>query len=75
LFNTDGRTDITKLIVAFYNFAKASIKTFYRFPGIEAVTKMDLIEKSWKCVDWMTLAQDRNKCCTLVNTMSIFRIL
>ena len=26
LFHADGRTDVTKLIVAFYSFAKAPIK-------------------------------------------------
>jgi hypothetical protein len=43
----DRQTDMTKLIVAFHNFANAS--------------KMGLKETGWKGMDWIHLAQDRDK--------------
>jgi hypothetical protein len=31
--------------------------------------RMDLGETGWTCVDWIQLAQDRDQCQTLVNTV------
>jgi hypothetical protein len=39
----DGRTDITKLIVAFRNFAKTPKKTYRKFTGKYEVTDYSLM--------------------------------
>jgi hypothetical protein len=36
--------------------------------------KMDLRELGWDCVDCIDLAQDRDQCRTLVNTVVNFRV-
>jgi hypothetical protein len=37
-------------------------------------TKMDLGEREWDCVDWIDLAQDRNRWSAAVNTVMNFMI-
>jgi hypothetical protein len=37
-------------------------------------TEMDLEEIGWGGVDWTALAQDRNKCRTLVNLVMNLRV-
>ena len=35
----------------------------------ESSNKMDLHEVEWRCMDWIALAQDRDRCQALVNTV------
>jgi hypothetical protein len=37
--------------------------------------RMDLREMGWGCVDWVQLAQDRDECRALVNTVMNLRVL
>jgi hypothetical protein len=37
--------------------------------------RMDLREIGWESVEWMMLAQDRNRCRVLVNTVMNLRVL
>ena len=36
--------------------------------------KMDLKEVCWGGMDWIAAAQDRDRCCVLVNTETGFRV-
>jgi hypothetical protein len=40
----------------------------------EDIIKMDVIEIRWGGMDWIDLAQDRDKCRALVNTVMNFRV-
>jgi hypothetical protein len=59
VYDADGRTDATKLIVVLRNFGKAPKSTFK--------------EIGWEGGDWIYVAQDRTKWCNLANKITEIR--
>jgi hypothetical protein len=41
---------------------------------VSIISKWTLKEEGWKTVDWIDLAQDKDKCQAVVNTVMNFRV-